>query len=96
MFFIIGLKFNICDLSCWEVWVGSVLYILVWVGVIICCVYVIGVVVVNFVDGFIWKSVVFIVFVFSFSSIVCVVKVLEESGESKICYGCFVIGILVM
>lgn len=39
MFFIIGLKFNICDLSKCEVWVGSLSYILFWVIVIIGVVY---------------------------------------------------------
>ena len=96
MLFTIGLKLNIRDLSRREVWAGSVSHTLVWVGVITCCVYAIGAVAANFVDGLTWISAALIAFALSFSSTVCVVKVLEESGESKTRHGRLAIGILVM
>ena len=96
MLFTIGLKLNIRDLSRREVWGGSVTHTLVWVGIITCCVYLLGAIAANFVDGLSWKSAALIAFALSFSSTVCVVKVLEESGESKTRHGRLAIGILVM
>ena len=96
MLFTIGLKLNIRDLSRREVWAGSITHTLVWVGVITCCLFAMGTIAANFVDGLTWESAALIAFALSFSSTVCVVKVLEESGESKTRHGRLAIGILVM
>ena len=96
MLFTIGLKLNIRDLSRREVWVGSVSHTVLWVGVITCVVYGVSALAASYIDGLTWQSAALVAFALSFSSTVCVVKVLEESGESKTRHGRLAIGILVM
>ena len=96
MLFTIGLKLNLKDLSRREVWAGSVSHTLIWIGVITCVIYGAAALVAQASDAVSWQSAVLIAFALSFSSTVCVVKVLEESGESKTRHGRLAIGILVM
>ncbi|MEM7421313.1 MAG: cation:proton antiporter family protein [Pseudomonadota bacterium] len=96
MLFTIGLKLNIRDLSRREVWAGSVSHTALWVGVITCVVYGVSALAASYIDGLTWQSAALVAFALSFSSTVCVVKVLEESGESKTRHGRLAIGILVM
>ena len=96
MLFTIGLKLNIRDLSRREVWAGSVSHTALWVGVISCVVYGVSALAASYIDGLTWQSAALVAFALSFSSTVCVVKVLEESGESKTRHGRLAIGILVM
>ncbi|GFD88791.1 potassium transporter Kef [Tenacibaculum sp. KUL152] len=96
MLFTIGLKLNIRDLSRREVWAGSVSHTVLWVGVITCVVYGVSALAASYIDGLTWQSAALVAFALSFSSTVCVVKVLEESGESKTRHGRLAIGILVM
>jgi len=96
MLFTIGLKLNLKDLSRREVWAGSVSHTLIWIGVITCVIYGAAALVAQVSDAVSWQSSVLIAFALSFSSTVCVVKVLEESGESKTRHGRLAIGILVM
>ncbi len=96
MLFTIGLKLNIRDLSRREVWASSVSHMLVWVGVVTALLY--GVTTLFSVTVFQidMQSAALIAFALSFSSTVCVVKVLEEAGESKTRHGRLAIGVLVM
>lgn len=96
MLFTIGLKLNVRDLSKREVWAGSISHTLIWVGVVTCGVYGIAAVASQYIEGLTWQSATLIAFALSFSSTVCVIKVLEESGESKTRHGRLAIGILVM
>ena len=96
MLFTIGLKLNLRDLSRREVWAGSISHTLIWVGLITFVVYGISSLAASYVDGLSMQSAMLIAFALSFSSTVCVVKVLEESGESKTRHGRLAIGILVM
>lgn len=96
MLFTIGLKLNIRDLSRREVWAGSVSHTALWVGFITCVVYGVSALAASYIDGLTWQSAALVAFALSFSSTVCVVKVLEESGESKTRHGRLAIGILVM
>ena len=96
MLFTIGLKLNIRDLSRREVWAGSMSHTALWVGVITCVVYGVSALAASYIDGLTWQSAALVAFALSFSSTVCVVKVLEESGESKTRHGRLAIGILVM
>lgn len=96
MLFTIGLKLNLKDLSKREVWAGSISHTLLWVVIVTGLLILLGLflsVVVGDVD---WKNAAIIAFALSFSSTVCVVKVLEEAGESKTRHGKLAIGILVM
>ncbi|QJR82652.1 cation:proton antiporter [Alteromonas pelagimontana] len=96
MLFTIGLKLNVRDLSKREVWAGSVSHALVWVGVITCILYGLAIIIAPMSGPLDWQSAALIAFALSFSSTVCVVKVLEESGESKTRHGRLAIGVLVM
>jgi predicted Kef-type K+ transport protein len=96
MLFTIGLKLNVSDLKKREVWAGSVTHTLLWVGAAGVVMFTIAAVASFLVGGLSMQSAALIAFALSFSSTVCVVKVLEESGESKTRHGRLAIGILVM
>ena len=96
MLFTIGLKLNLRDLSKQEVIAGSVAHTLVWSGGCAFAFFAVSFVAVDVFGLMSWQSAAIIAFALSFSSTVCVVKVLEESGESKTRHGKLAIGILVM
>lgn len=96
MLFTIGLKLNVKDLSKREVWAGSASHALLWTGVTTCVLYGCGMVLAEVTGGIDWQSAALIAFALSFSSTVCVVKILEEAGESKTRHGRLAIGVLVM
>ncbi len=96
MLFTIGLKLNVRDLSKREVWFGSIAHTLIWVGVVSLALYVLAAVAAFMFGELSFQSAMLIAFALSFSSTVCVIKVLEESGESKTRHGRLAIGILVM
>ncbi len=95
MLFTIGLKLNIRDLAKREVWAGSLAHTLLWT-ISGCLAILLLSVLVAKVGHISWQSAALIAFALSFSSTVCVVKVLEESGELKTRHGKLAIGILVM
>ncbi len=96
MLFTIGLKLNLKDLSKREVWGGSVSHTLLWVALTTGVFYGLSVVASHFISALDIQSALLIAFALSFSSTVCVVKVLDESGEMKTRHGKLAIGILVM
>lgn len=96
MLFTIGLKLNLRDLAKREVWAGSVAHTLVWVALITGLLFGFTYALAAYTEVISLKSAALIAFALSFSSTVCVVKVLEESGESKTRHGKLAIGILVM
>lgn len=96
MLFTIGLKLNIKDLSKREVWFGSIAHTVLWVAVIAALLILFGSLAAAGFGGLDWQSAALIAFALSFSSTVCVVKVLEEAGESKTRHGKLAIGVLVM
>ncbi|MEW9796915.1 cation:proton antiporter domain-containing protein [Alteromonas sp. CYL-A6] len=96
MLFTIGLKLNIRDLQRREVWGASTVHMLLWIGVISVAAYGLTTLLSITVLQLDMQSALLIAFALSFSSTVCVVKVLEESGEMKTRHGRLSIGILVM
>lgn len=96
MLFTIGLKLNVKDLSKREVWLGSIATTMLWVVVAGVVIMALGVVFGTATGVIDWQTAALIAFALSFSSTVCVIKVLEESGESKTRHGRLAIGILVM
>ncbi|NVK56739.1 MAG: cation:proton antiporter [Alteromonadaceae bacterium] len=96
MLFTIGLKLNLKDLSKREVWAGSVSHTLLWVALVTAILIALGTVASALTGQVDWQNAALIAFALSFSSTVCVVKVLEEAGESKTRHGKLAIGILVM
>lgn len=96
MLFTIGLKLNLRDLYKKEVWLGSVGHSIVWISLInIIFTGVTWLGINSFADLSLLNSCL-LAFSLSFSSTVCIVKVLEESGEIKTRHGKVAIGILVM
>ena len=96
MLFTIGLKLNVRDLYKKEVWLGSILHTAIWISLV------------NIVlTGLLWLGIsvftqlsllesTLLAFALSFSSTVCIIKLLEESGEIKTRHGKVSVGILVM
>lgn len=96
MLFTIGLKLNMKDLSKREVWLGSIIHTSAWValsGLVFTAFSALGL---AYFSQISLQTIALIAFALSFSSTVCVMKVLEESGESKTRHGKIAMGILVM
>lgn len=96
MLFTIGLKLNIQDLLKREIWLSSVLHTSIWVGFISGVFMLFSTLGLPYFLDIDLATAVLISFAFSFSSTVCVVKILEESGESRTRHGKVAIGILIM
>lgn len=96
MLFTIGLKLNIKDLAKSEICLGSVVHSSVWIALITAIFTAFIALSVPFFSGLSYEQAALIAFALSFSSTVCVVKILEESGENKTRHGKVAIGILVM
>ncbi|MGQ8363687.1 cation:proton antiporter [Glaciecola sp. 1036] len=96
MLFTIGLKLNIKDLIKREVWVGAVLHTSLWIAIISGVLTLLASIGLPYFTGLSLAQVALIAFALSFSSTVCVVKILEESGESRTRHGKVAIGILIM
>ena len=96
MLFTIGLKLNIRDLYKREVLLGSTVHMASWVAICASCFFGLGVIGLGLFAQFDLKTSALVAFALSFSSTVCVVKILEESGELKTRHGKLAVGILVM
>jgi predicted Kef-type K+ transport protein len=96
MLFTIGLKLNVGDLYKKEVWLGSVFHSVIWVTLINLLLFLVswlGLAAFTNLDG---STQALIAFSLSFSSTVCIVKILEESGEIKTRHGKLAIGVLII
>jgi len=93
MLFTVGLKLNIRDLAKQEVWAGSLSHMGIWTPVLIAT---LSVIAAPFALGLDLASTALLAFALSFSSTVCIVKLLEESGEMRTRHGKLAIGVLVM
>lgn len=96
MLFTIGLKLNLKDLAKTEIWLASIIHSAVWIALLSIIIVLFTTLSLPFFTDLSWQQAALIAFAFSFSSTVCVVKILEESGESKTRHGKVAIGILVM
>ena len=96
MLFTIGLKLNIKDLIKPEILVTSISHGALWVATVGCLIFAAAALGLPLFSDLSMASIALIAFAFSFSSTVCVVKILEESGESRTRHGSVAIGILVM
>lgn len=96
MLFTIGLKLNVRDLVKKEVWLGCVSHSIIWVILALGVIKILSVLAIIFFAELSNYSALIIVFALSFSSTVCVVKLLEESGEMKTRHGKLAIGVLVI
>lgn len=96
MLFTIGLKLNIKDLIKPEVWLGSLSHTVLWLLIGLVLLKAIALITIPFVSGLSLTTSALIVFALSFSSTVCVVKLMEDHGEMRTRHGKLAIGILVM
>ena len=96
MLFTIGLKLNIKDLVKPEIWFGSVSHSILWLVIGMLILKTIAFISVGFINELSLITSALIIFALSFSSTVCVVKLLEERGEMRTRHGKLAIGILVM
>ena len=96
MLFTIGLKINMRTLLKPTVWAGTSLHMLSWVLVGTLLLKGLAWIGVSFLEGLDWPALMLIAFALSFSSTVCVVKLLEEKSEIKARHGKLAVGILVM
>lgn len=96
MLFTIGLKLNIGDLVKREVWAGTLVHMSLWSLLSVGLLLLLGALALPYFMGLEPSAAALLAFAFSFSSTVCVVKMLEESGELRTRHGKLAIGILVM
>lgn len=96
MLFTIGLKLNISNLFKTEVWLGCSMHTLLWIVVTITFVKLLALMSVNYFSDLDLKTAALIAFALSFSSTVCVIKLLEENGEMRTRHGKLAVSILVI
>jgi glutathione-regulated potassium-efflux system ancillary protein KefC len=96
MLFTIGLKLNISDLLKREVWFSSLSHMSLWVLIIAGVGVLISLISLALVSGANLITAAVIAFALSFSSTVCIIKLLEETGEMKTRHGKLAIGVLVI
>lgn len=96
MLFTIGLKLEIKSLLRPEIWAGTLSHMGLWILVLFAVALGLGAFSLPYFTGLSWKTAALVAFMLSFSSTVCVVKLLEESGEMKTRHGKLAIGVLVM
>lgn len=96
LLFTIGLKLNVRDLASPEVWVTASVHMLLWTLSLAALVLAVSTVSALVLFDLAWQTALLVGFALSFSSTVCVVKILEEKTELKIRHGKLSIGILVL
>ncbi|GAA6134064.1 cation:proton antiporter [Oceaniserpentilla sp. 4NH20-0058] len=96
MLFTIGLKINFSSLFKPTIWAGASLHMASWVLVGAILLKGFALLGIQYLEGLSWPALALIAFALSFSSTVCVVKLLEEKSEMKNLHGKLAVGILVM
>ncbi|XQW86781.1 cation:proton antiporter [Thalassotalea piscium] len=96
MLFTIGLKLNVKDLIKNEIWLGTISHTISWVILALVALKLFIILTVVYLVDLSTTSAALIAFALSFSSTVCVVKLLEEHGELRTRHGKLAIGFLVM
>lgn len=96
MLFCIGLKLHVKDLLKREVWASTLGHMGAWSIVFIGAASLLGMIGLQYFDVLSLRTAALIGFALSFSSTVCIVKLLEETGEMKTRHGQLSLGILVM
>ena len=96
MLFTIGLKLNVKDLIKPEIWLSSLTHSTLWVIIVAVIAKLLVFTSISFFTELDFATAALIAFALSFSSTVCVIKLLEEQGELKTRHGKLAIGILVI
>lgn len=96
MLFTIGLKLNVKDLLKAEVWASTLGHMGIWIAIVTMGLLFLATLSMPYYSELDLKSAAVLAFALSFSSTVCIVKLLEEAGEAKTRHGKLAIGVLVM
>ena len=96
MLFTIGLKLNVKDLIKLEVWGGALSHTALWIVCTVIFIKLIAIAGLTYFAALELEVALLIAFALSFSSTVCIVKLLEEQGEMRTRHGKLAVGILVM
>ncbi|WP_191602190.1 cation:proton antiporter family protein [Marinomonas algicola] len=96
MLFCIGLKLHVKDLLKSEIWAGTLSHKALWSIIIASCLLFFTALNLPYFSDLDFKTALIIGFALSFSSTVCVIKLLEEAGEMKTRHGQIALGVLVM
>ncbi|MBY4675426.1 cation:proton antiporter family protein [Marinobacterium arenosum] len=96
MLFTIGLKLHVGDLLKREVWASTLSHMTLWTLLFGSLTLLLASLAAPYFTDIDLKSAALLGFALSFSSTVCIVKLLEESGEMKTRHGQLAIGVLVM
>lgn len=96
MLFTIGLKLNVQSLFKNEVWLTSSLHTITWVILTVTIIKILALSSISYFAGLDFLTATLIAFALSFSSTVCVIKLLEENGEMRTRHGKLAVGILVI
>jgi predicted Kef-type K+ transport protein len=96
MLFMIGLKLNIKNLFKTEVWLTSSLHTIVWIVLTVLCIKIFALLSFGLFTNIGTETALLIAFALSFSSTVCVIKLLEENGEMRTRHAKIAVSILVI
>ena len=96
MLFAVGLKLDVRDLLKREIWFGTLSVMAIWAAISIGVMVLLGTIGLAVFSDMALSTIALIGFTLSFSSTVCVVKLLEEAGEMRTRHGRIAIGVLVM
>ncbi|WP_136680843.1 cation:proton antiporter family protein [Neptunomonas sp. XY-337] len=96
MLFTIGLKLHVKDLLKTEVWASTLSHMGLWTLIFGSIAMMAATLAVPYFSGLDLVTSAIVAFALSFSSTVCIIKLLEESGEMKTRHGQIAIGVLVM
>ena len=96
MLFTIGLKLNVKSLFKNEVWLTSSLHTILWLVLTVASIKLFTLAAISYFTEVDSITALLIAFALSFSSTVCVIKLLEENGEMRTRHGKLAVGILVI
>ncbi len=96
MLFTIGLKLNVKSLFKGEVWLTSSLHTVIWLILTVVIIKLFAILTISYFTEIDYLTATLIAFALSFSSTVCVIKLLEENGEMRTRHGKLAVGILVI
>jgi len=96
MLFTIGLKLNVKSLFKSEIWLTSSLHTITWLILTVFIIKLFAISAISYFAELDFLTATLIAFALSFSSTVCVIKLLEENGEMRTRHGKLAVGILVI
>lgn len=96
MLFTIGVKLDVRDLLKREIWLGTVAHMLIWSWIIFGVIFLATTLISPHFIEISTKEAAILAFALSFSSTVCIFKLLEDNGELTTRHGRLAIGILIM